>query len=199
LITKSGFPLHARQDGQLPPLLQAYYELNQLKLLFRQGWLRRSIPEARCESVAEHVFSMALLGWWLNDQFSLGLELNQVLCMILAHELGEIYAGDIIPADQVAPEEKKRREREGLHKVVDKLASGKDILTIWEEYEAGQTAVAQFVRQIDRLEMALQASVYEAEGFSNMDEFFRSADLALKDPALRAVFDALTALRNKAD
>jgi putative hydrolases of HD superfamily len=197
LITKSKFPLLAWRDIALPPIIEAYFELNQLKLLLRQGWLRRGVPLEKCESVAEHVFSMTLLGWWIDDQFALGLARERVMRMILAHELGEIYAGDIVPADQVPPGEKHRREREGLTQVVGKLASGAEILLLWEEFEAGETREARFVRQVDRLEMALQASVYEAEGFARMEEFFSSADRVINEPALREVFAALTALRQQ--
>jgi putative hydrolases of HD superfamily len=199
LITKGFFPLDAWKGQALPPILEAYYELNQLKLLLRQGWLRRGVPIERCESVAEHVFSMALLGWWLNDQFALGLDSNRVVKMTLAHELGEIYTGDLVPADGVPVDEKHRREHAGLLQVVEKLASGEELIQVWEEYAAGETREARFVRQIDRLEMAMQASVYETNGFSQMSEFFASADAGLKEPALREVFEALTALRKKFD
>jgi putative hydrolases of HD superfamily len=199
LITKGPFPLLAWGGKDLPALIAAYFELNQLKLLLRQGWLRRGIPLERCESVGEHVFAMTLLGWWINDEYSLGLDRERVLRMILAHELGEIYTGDLIPADGIPPAEKHRLEYEGLRQVVDKLASGEEILHLWQEYAAGETLEARFVRQIDRLEMAFQACLYEAEGFTSMDEFFQSADLTIKDPALREVFDTLAALRKKAD
>lgn len=199
MITKSSFPLDAWKGIDIPPFLAAYYELNQLKLLLRQGWLRRGIPEERCESVAEHVFSMAMLGWWLIDQFSLELDRDRVVRMTLVHELGEIYTGDLIPADGVPVMEKHRREFEALRQVVGKLASGEEILRLWEEYESGETCEARFVRQVDRLEMAFQASVYETEGFTNMDEFFQSAGLAMNDTALREVFETLAALRRKPD
>jgi putative hydrolases of HD superfamily len=105
----------------------------------------------------------------------------------------------LIPADGVPAAEKHQLEREGLHQVVDKLNSGEEIARLWEEYVAGETREARFVRQIDRLEMAFQASLYEAEGLARVDEFFQSADLAINEPALREVFDALAALRRKAD
>ena len=181
----------------MPPLVEAYFELNQLKLLFRQGWLRRGVPPERCESVAEHVFSMAVLGWWICDQHFPALDRERVLRMILAHELGEIYTGDLIPADGVSSAEKQHREREGLRQVVDKLASGVEMLALWEEYEAGETPEARFVRQVDRLEMALQASIYDGEGAENMGEFFDTAGQAVTAPALREILEALEAVRKK--
>lgn len=190
MITKGSFPTPGWQ-GDVPELVKAYYELSQLKLLYRQGWLRRGIPPERCETVAEHVFSMAVLGWWICGQHNPALDIDRVLRMVLAHELGEIYTGDLVPADGVAPVEKQRREREGLLRVVGSLASGAEILALWEEFEAGETAEARFVRQLDRLDMALQARVYQSSGAEHMDEFFVSAAQAIEDPALREILDSL--------
>jgi|GEM_PF-5917177 len=38
------------------PLIEAYFEMNRLKQLYRQGWLQCGIVPERCESVAEHSF-----------------------------------------------------------------------------------------------------------------------------------------------
>ncbi len=191
--TKADLPLAAFSGQSLSPLVAAYYELDHLKQLYRQGWLRRGVPPERCESVAEHVFGMAMLGWWIVDAYFPGLDRDKVLRMILTHELGEIYTGDLTPGDNVPLEEKHRREREGLWQVVGKLPNGEQYLALWEEFEAGQTPEARFVRQLDRLEMAFQASVYRQQGFENMSEFFASASAAIEDPVLRKLFEEVMA------
>jgi putative hydrolase of HD superfamily len=189
--TKGPLPALALEGRAAPALIEAFFELNHLKQLFRQGWLRRGISEARCESVAEHVFSMVVLGWWLVDEAFPELNRERVLRMVLVHELGEIYTGDIVPADGVAPEEKHRLEREALLRVVRKLARGAEYAALWEEFEQGQTAEARFVRQLDRLEMGFQAAVYETQSLGEMGEFYASASAALEDPRLRALFASL--------
>lgn len=193
--TKGDFPLSVFLGRDLTPLEAAYFELNHLKQLYRQGWLRKGVPPERCESVAEHVFSMAMLAWWTAKSFFLQLDCNRVIRMVLAHELGEIYVGDLTPADQVSVEEKYQLEKDGLHKVVDKLPDGNEFLVLWEEFEAGQTPEARFVRQLDRLEMAFQALVYEKQGFGEMSEFFVTTRQALEDPSLRGILDELEKLR----
>ena len=45
---------------------------------------------------------------------------------------------------------------------------------IWEEYEAGSTPEARLVRQVDRMEMGLQAAVYEREGATGLEGFYAS-------------------------
>lgn len=195
-MRSKGSTPRAALEGRGPSaLVEAYFELNQLKNLYRQGWLRRGIPTERCETVAEHVFSMAVLGWWLVDASFPELNRETVLRMTLVHELGEIYAGDLTPADGVPAEEKHRREREGLWQVVGKLPRGAELLALWEEFEAGQTAEAKFVRQLDRLEMGFQAAVYKAQGFGDLSEFLASADAAVADPRLRAVLIELHRFR----
>jgi len=195
--SKAALPLSAFEGRDLSPLVAAYFELNHLKQLYRQGWLRRGIPEERCESVAEHIYNMTMLAWWLVDGQFTHLDRDRVIRMVLAHELGEIYTGDITPGDRVPAEEKYRREREGLWQVVGKLPHGAEYRALWEEFEAGETAEARFVRQIDRLEMAFQATVYETQGFGRLDEFFATTDAALNDPALRDIFSELLKLREE--
>lgn len=189
--TKADLPLAAFAGQPLSPLVSAYYELNHLKQLYRQGWLRCGIPPERCESVAEHIFSMAMLAWWIVDAHFPQLDRDRVIRMILVHELGEIYTGDIIPGDAVPLAEKHRREREGFWQVVGKLPKGEEYLALWEEFEAGATPEARFVRQIDRLEMAFQARVYQQQGFEDMNEFFASADAAVEDGVLREILHGL--------
>lgn len=196
MITKGEPPLAALSGRDLAPLIAAYFEIDQLKQLYRQGWLRRGVPPERCESVAEHVFGMALLGWWIADEAFPELDRDKIIRMTLAHELGEVYAGDITPADQVPAAEKERLEREALRRVVGKLPRGADYLALWEEYQAGQTREARYVKQIDRLEMAFQAVAYQTQGLGAMDEFLASAAAALDDERLKAIFAQLAALVN---
>ncbi len=182
-----------RLSGQ--SLLAALIEFNQLKSLYRQGWLRRGIPHEQCESVAEHIFGMTWLAWLVMDAgLTEDVNRERVLRMVLAHEVGEIYAGDMIPADGVEPGEKQRLERESALRVAGKLAGGADILALWEEFEAGRTPEARLVRQLDRLEMALQAAQYRAGGAERMDEFFASARRSITDEGLLALLTQIEAL-----
>ena len=193
---KAPLPLDALGGRALSPLLEAYFEINQLKHLYRQGWLRRGVPPERCELVAEHVFGMAMLAWWVVDARYPELDRDRVIRMVLAHELGEVYVGDLTPSDGVAPEEKHRLEREAFLRVVARLPRGADYLALWEEFEQGQTPEARLVRQLDRLEMAFQATVYEHQGLGDLGEFFDTTDQAVVDEVLRAVFEELSRLRD---
>ena len=192
---KASLPVLAFQGETLSPVLEAYFEINHLKQLYRQGWLKRGIPPEQCESVAEHVFGMAMLAWWLIDRHDFAVDAAKVARMVLIHEIGEVYTGDLTPSDHVSVAEKHRRERTALEKILQKLSRAQDYIALWEEYERNETAEARLVRQIDRLEMALQALIYERQAQGDMIEFFQSAGRAISDEPLRTLFAEATALR----
>jgi putative hydrolase of HD superfamily len=124
-----------------------------------------------------------------------GVDRDKALRMVLAHELGEIYTGDIIPGDHVPLAEKQRLERDALLRVAGKLPNGQDFVELWEEFEAGDSPEARLVRQLDRLEMALQALVYEKQGYQNMDSFYHSAEAAVRSPELTKLLETVQSLR----
>jgi len=187
LLTKADHPIRLLEGLSTKPLISAYFEFNQLKQLYRQGWLQRGLAPDKCESVAEHTFSMAVLAMVISDAHFKQLDQIKVLRMVLLHDFGEIYAGDTTPRDSVDPALKYEREHESVMKVLGKLPIGAPYLSLWQEYESGLTPEARFVKQIDRLEMALQAAVYQKQGVVDAGEFIASAEQTLSDPHLRAI------------
>ena len=171
-------------DPEAAPLLQAYFELSHLKQLYRQGWLKRGVPKIHCESVAEHSFGVAVLALWFSRNHYPDLDHEKLICMALLHDFGEVYAGDIVPSDAINAHEKQDLERESVRRVFDKLPGGEVFRQLWEEFEAGQTPEARLVKQLDRLEMGLQAAVYRQQDLGEMPEFLLSARQALQDEPL---------------
>ncbi len=159
----------------------------QLKRLFRQGWLKRGVAEADCESVADHSFGVALLALLAPLPADVPVDRGRAALLALVHELGEVYAGDITPVDGVSKEEKAALERASVDRVLEGHPEAASIRALWEEFETESSPEARFVRQLDRLEMGLQAAVYRAEGKPRMDEFLDSADRAVRSEELRAL------------
>ena len=193
--TKAPLPLEQLHGKQVLPLIKAYFEFNHLKQLYRQGWLLRGVPPERCESVADHTFGVALLAMLLAETHFPDLDAGKVLRLALLHDFGEIYAGDITPFDGIDRAEKVRREQAGVAQVLAKLPQGERYLALWEEYEGQHSPEARFVRQIDRLEMALQASVYERQGLADLSEFFNYVRSFLSESELQAILRELEGLR----
>lgn len=176
------------------PIVRVFFEFDHLKSLYRQGWLRAGIPKVHCETVAEHSLGVALLALFLADAYFPQLDKGKLVRMGLLHDFGEIYAGDIVPG-KMSLTDKHELEKQSVELVFSQLPNGADYLAVWEEFERGETAEARFLKEIDRLEMGLQASVYEQEGFGDLSVFFESTDRALTTPELRQVFESLMALR----
>ena len=156
-------------------LLQAY----QLKSLSRAGWVRSGI--AHPESVAAHSWGMSFLCLTLCPE---ELNTQRVLELAILHDLVEVHTGDITPHDPVSKAEKKARERKAALQL---FAERHDFLAIWQEYEDHQTAESRFVHQIDKLDMALQAIVYEQNEDFDGKEFIDSAKRAVHDPSLQTL------------
>jgi putative hydrolase of HD superfamily len=197
--TKASAPISLLTGEEVPAWIVAYYEINQLKQLYRQGWLQRGIPKSLCESVAEHSFSMALLALLLMDQVSPGLDRQQVLLMALIHDLGEIYAGDFTPQDGMPGNEKHALEAMAFQQVFGRLPGGHRYIEVWRAYERGESPEARFVKQVDRLEMALQASVYARRGFPEMGDFFDSARETLDTGPMGSLLAEIEAMGPQAE
>ena len=60
-------------------------------------------------------------------------------------------------------------------------------MALFEEYELGQTPEAKFVKQLDKLDMALQAEIYQSEHGISLEEFIESARLRINDDELKNI------------
>ena len=140
-------------------LLQAYA----LKALPRAGWIRAGI--AQPESVASHSWGLSLLISLFAPQ---SLNRARMYEMALAHDLPEIITGDITPHDGISKTEKKEREKKAAESLLPN-----HLHKAWMEYERNETKEAQFVHMLDKLDMALQAQVYQQE--ADTQEFIDSA------------------------
>lgn len=183
--------------------LASYFRLMRLKRLYRQGWLKRGLPEPLCESVAEHSFGTALLVLLVAGPGGRAGELGRIdsekaVLLALVHEMGESYAGDITPVDGISREQKRALERKAIDRALEDHPDREWFVSLWEEFENGETPEARFVRQLDRLEMGLQAAVQDAEGHAGMSEFFESARRTVDEPRLRAMLEEAIAAASKA-
>ena len=144
-------------------VISFYMQYNHLKNIYRQGWLKVRIGlehKEKCESVAEHSFSMALLAITIIEKYKLSYDILKCMKMSNIHELGEIYAGDYKLYDNITKEEKHNQERQAIKKVLKSIDFDNDFLDIWEEFEKRETKEAKFVKNLDELEFILQAAAY---------------------------------------
>jgi len=112
----------------------------QLKGTLRTGWVYKGVDQAgqRVESVADHSWRMAAASFLFAGQP--GYDVGKVVQMAVLHDMAEAITGDIAPADQVTPGEKKRRETEALTTMTSTLggfsAAGAEAVQVrCEEYD----------------------------------------------------------------
>jgi len=142
---------------------EALIEALGLKEVIRAGWVRAGVENP--ESVAAHSWGMAMLATQMCPD---ELDLKRVLQLCILHDIAEVKVGDITPHDNVSVEEKHRLESEAIDSM------GIDAKDIFAEYEAQKTPESQFVRHLDKLDMALQAEIYEAQNL-DLNEFKKAA------------------------
>ena len=166
-------------------ILSFYMKYNQLKNIYRQGWLKVRIGlehKERCESIADHSFSVALLALTIIEQNNLKLDIFKCIKMGIVHELGEIYAGDYTPYDNITKEEKHFKEKESILKVLQTLDKNNDYLEIWEEFEQQNTEEAKFVKNVDQLEFLLQGCAYGYDAI-----YFEKSLKSISDPYCKEI------------
>jgi 5'-deoxynucleotidase YfbR-like HD superfamily hydrolase len=166
-------------------LLKLFHDLGKLKTLTRQGWLRVGITNP--ESVADHSFRTAFIAMMIGEQLS--LDIVKVLKMSLLHDLAEIVIGDITPYDKLTVDEKRSREDKAVLGLLSGIPNYEEYLSIWREYSEQKNNEAALVRNIDKLEMALQASEYQRE-FPELDltEFLEDAENYINIPMVKELF-----------
>jgi len=124
-----------------------------LKTVTRSGWTSTGKPE----SVAEHTWRLGLMAMLLYGRAP-GVDLARLLRMCLIHDLGEAIRGDVPAPAQATPGAKSADERADLLELTAPLPAAlrEEIVGLWDEYEAAQSAEARLAKGLDKLETILQ-------------------------------------------
>ncbi|XP_022999764.1 HD domain-containing protein 2-like isoform X1 [Cucurbita maxima] len=144
-----------------------------LKTTKRTGWVRRRVKDP--ESIADHMYRMGIMALISSD--IPGVDRDKCIKMAIVHDIAEAIVGDITPFDGISKMEKSRREQEALDHMCKLLGGGsraKEIGELWMEYENNSSPEAKIVKDLDKVEMILQALEYENEQGKDLDEFFQS-------------------------
>jgi putative hydrolase of HD superfamily len=166
-----------------------YDAVLRLKGLRRAGWLERGVGDA--ESVAAHSYAVALLSMILAD--IRGLDAAEAMRMALIHDLPEAFIGDLTPGEKERMRDLREREMEAIVEMAKTLPGGASerLVEAWRRYSDGSSEVARLVRDIDKLEMGLQALNYIKSGYSGVWEIYMSALREIGDPKLRELLRRL--------
>ncbi|RRJ31533.1 HD domain-containing protein [Halocatena pleomorpha] len=174
---------------QIDTLLETY----ELKDELRTGWELREIENP--ESVAAHTWGTAVLCLLFADDA--GVDPGRAVSMALVHDLAEARTGDVATraenvSQDIEQEQKEQHEREVMIDFVDSFDAPR-FMALWESYEARETPLARFVKDMDLIDNCLQALKYERQQrydenkdnenfaeYDRLDEFFATAEPRLR-------------------
>jgi len=138
-----------------------FFQIAGLKKLPRSGW-KIKVGLDNSESVAEHSYMMSVMAMVLSDLKSLNSE--KVIKMSILHDWAESKIGDFMP-DEIGYDKKSELENYAMAEILESLPQSiqSDYQNIWDEFLVRNTPEARLVHELDKLEMALQAKIYEKE------------------------------------
>lgn len=188
----------------------AYSE--KLKTIYRHSY---TTDLARKESVADHSWMMALLTIILVEQINKKVDQLRAIKMAIVHDLAESLTGDI-PAFEISNRQNTKQvlEIQALKKLISVLPikSGKEILSLYKEFEDGKTLEAKFVQALDKIEVLMQHNIahidtwddgdfaigpYYKDHLFNFDEFIRALKDKVDEDTMKKIVDSETLNRVK--
>ncbi|EMN7215403.1 HD domain-containing protein [Vibrio vulnificus] len=126
-------------------------ELDKLKSVLRRTRVKSA--DKRLENSAEHSWHVALMALLMEEHANEPVNIGRVVKMLLLHDVVEIDAGDTFVYDAVASEQQAEKELAAAQRLFGMLPAdqGEDLLQLWLEFEAAQTADAKFGKALDRI------------------------------------------------
>ncbi|CCW61392.1 unnamed protein product [Phytomonas sp. EM1] len=166
--------------------------IGKLKDTPRTGWVNNDIRNP--ESVSDHMYRMSLMCMMCPDT---SLDKTRMIKMALCHDAGESIVGDITPFSKISKQEKQVMELEAVQQLSALASSSgcasfsKELHDLFREYEDQKTPESIFVRDMDLLEMIIQAHSYEGlQPKKDLGSFFESGE-KIQHPWAKAIFERL--------
>ena len=181
-------------DQDLAGILAFLREAERLKSVHRTAWTTGGHPE----SVAAHTWRLCLMVIVLAPEFD-GIDVAKLLKMCVVHDLGEALGGDIPAIAQDPANPKTDAERRDLLTLLAPLPEQRqaEIVALWDEYEAAQSAEARIAKALDKLETIMQhnqgANPHEFDYAFNLEYGARYTAGHPLIVRIRAILDAETA------
>jgi putative hydrolase of HD superfamily len=175
--------------------LISFFEIvGKLKTLKRTGWIKNKVPSP--ESVADHSFRTAVMAMVLAPK--IGVNVEKAIKMALIHDIGEAKIGDVITMQGkqklVNYLEKLKLEDKAFEEIFS-LIDGSEYILLFKEFEENKTKEAKFVKELDKLEMAMQAYEYEKRYKINLEIFFENSKVLISSKEIREILAEIEKLR----
>ncbi|MEK6938492.1 MAG: HD family hydrolase [Nanoarchaeota archaeon] len=163
-----------------------------LKHVLRTGWVNKNVPNS--ESVADHIYGVAILA--LIVPLPKGINRNKLVQMALVHDVAESFHGDPVWEKGKYSDWDKHKikdEKETLAvKEMFKSIGRKKTEQLALEFIQHQSPIAKFLKELDKLDMIIEALVYEERVHpERLDEFWENAEKYINDKNILRYFEAL--------
>lgn len=164
---------------------------NRLKRTARTGWVQRGVPNP--EDVAAHSYGVAFAALILAQLVPEPLDLGRALAMAILHDLPEGLTTDIpSPAWRLLPTGiKQEMERAAMDKIMGESAFEPVLTAWWEELHENESAEARLVHDADKIDLFVQAVVYEEQSGNTHLQQFWDRPYAFHYDASQTIFEAL--------
>jgi putative hydrolase of HD superfamily len=168
-------------------LIKFLKSIEKLKEVKRSGWRKAGIKNP--ESVADHIYGLAMLSMLISDLKKMNAE--KMLRLALIHDLEEAVLGDLTPEEKERNVNLKDAENKAIKKALSSLPFNlkRKYYELWLEYRNSLSKEAKLIKELDKLEMVIQALIYEEKFNLNLEEFWEAAESELK--SFKGVFNKL--------
>ncbi len=169
-------------------LLHFLFEVGNLKNVQRSGWwlIGNPIPE----SVAEHSFRCAVLGYFLAKAEN--LDTSKVILMCLFHDVHEARINDLhkIAQNYVNFKEAENKVSQEQLKSL-KNSEREEIGNILKEFSNQETKESVVARDADILECTLQAREYQIQGYEDAEDWLKRAKDTLRSKSAKRLLSII--------
>jgi putative hydrolases of HD superfamily len=137
-------------------------EADRLKNIARKT---RNVSNERHENDAEHSWHACLMAMTLEGYANTPVDLSRVLQMLVVHDLGEIYSGDVMV--YMKNDAHRSAEMESARRLLSVLTAGQQqkFRALLQEFESRETPDAKYANAIDRTEPILQNIARDGEAW----------------------------------
>jgi len=131
--------------------LELMHTIEKLKNEQRHSWT----SSGRRESVAEHSWRLALMAYFMKDEFP-GVDVTKVIFMCICHDLGEAFIGDIPAFEKTGAD--SNAEDAALAAWIESLNEPyrAELSALFREMHARVTPEAQLYKPLDKMEALIQ-------------------------------------------
>ena len=177
-------------------IIQLLRHGTQLKQTARTGWVQRGVVQP--ENVAAHSYGVTFTALLLAQLIDQSLDLGKLLAIATLHDLPEGLTTDIpSPAWRFLPDgSKEATERMAMETILDGVSFATALMAYWEELHANETVESRLVHDADKIDMLLQAVIYEEQTRNQHLSEFWHKPFTFFYPESQAIYEELRQQHN---